>query len=75
MKLDSTDVRILEILQSDARITTKALADQLNLSTTPVFERVKRLERRGYQAVRSASGWQEVRFNADRLYFHFPYQT
>ncbi|MFY0594236.1 Lrp/AsnC family transcriptional regulator [Roseivirga sp.] len=47
MKLDSTDIKILEIMQHDGRITTKALADQLNLSTTPVFERVKRLERDG----------------------------
>lgn len=47
MKLDSTDIKILEIMQGDGRITTKALADQLNLSTTPVFERVKRLERDG----------------------------
>lgn len=46
-KLDAVDIKILEILQGDARITTKALADQLNLSTTPVFERVKRLEREG----------------------------
>lgn len=47
MKLDATDIRILEIIQQDGRITTKALADHLNLSTTPVFERVKRLEREG----------------------------
>lgn len=47
LKLDAVDIKILETLQGDARITTKALADQLNLSTTPVFERVKRLERDG----------------------------
>jgi len=47
MKLDQTDIKILEILQADGRITTKALAEQLNLSTTPVFERVKRLEKDG----------------------------
>ncbi|MCO6358340.1 Lrp/AsnC family leucine-responsive transcriptional regulator/Lrp/AsnC family transcriptional regulator [Roseivirga pacifica] len=47
LKLDATDIKILEITQQDARITTKALADKLNLSTTPVFERVKRLEREG----------------------------
>lgn len=47
LKLDAVDIKILEVLQGDARITTKALADQLNLSTTPVFERVKRLEREG----------------------------
>lgn len=47
MKLDQTDIKILEILQQDGRITTKALAEQLNLTTTPVFERVKRLEKDG----------------------------
>ena len=47
LKLDAVDIKILEVLQGDARITTKALADQLNLSPTPVFERVKRLEREG----------------------------
>lgn len=45
--LDSIDIKILDILQSEGRITTKALAEQLNLTTTPVFERVKRLERDG----------------------------
>jgi len=47
MKLDKTDIKILEILQEDSRITSKALAVELNLSPTPVFERVKRLERDG----------------------------
>lgn len=47
VKLDATDIKILEALQHDGRITTKALAEQLNLSTTPVYERVKRLEREG----------------------------
>lgn len=47
MKLDATDIKILEILQQDSRITSKALAVELNLSATPVFERVKRLERDG----------------------------
>lgn len=45
IKLDATDIKILEILQKEGRITTKALADRLNLTTTPVFERVRRLER------------------------------
>ena len=47
MKLDATDIKILELLQKDARATTKSLSSQLNLSTTPVFERIKRLERDG----------------------------
>jgi len=45
IKLDATDIKILDILQREGRITTKALADRLNLTTTPVFERVRRLER------------------------------
>ena len=39
---------ILRILQADARLTTKELASKVNLSTTPVFERLKKLEREGY---------------------------
>lgn len=46
--LDNTDIRILRILQENARLTTKEVAAQVNLSTTPVFERIKRLEREGY---------------------------
>jgi len=46
--LDITDLQILRCLQEDARQTTKELAAKVNLSTTPVFERLKRLEREGY---------------------------
>lgn len=45
--LDTTDRKILNALQNDGRITIKALADQLGLTTTPIFERVKRLEKEG----------------------------
>jgi len=45
--IDTTDRKIAKILQLDGRITIKALADQLHLTTTPVFERVKRLEKEG----------------------------
>lgn len=48
MQLDETDFRILRELQANARLTTKELASRVNLSTTPVFERVKRLEREGF---------------------------
>ena len=47
-RLDATDVAILRHLQQDARLTTKELAAKVHLSTTPVYERVKRLEREGY---------------------------
>jgi len=47
-KLDKTDLDILRVLQNDARLTVKELAARVHLSTTPVFERMKRLERNGY---------------------------
>jgi Lrp/AsnC family leucine-responsive transcriptional regulator len=46
--LDKTDLQILRILQKNSRLTTKELAAQVHLSTTPVFERLKRLESGGY---------------------------
>ena len=46
--LDKKDLQILSILQSNDRLTTKELASQVNLSSTPVFERLKRLENGGY---------------------------
>lgn len=46
--LDKTDLQILRILQDNSKLTTKELAAQVNLSTTPVFERLKRLESEGY---------------------------
>ena len=45
--MDSTDINILEHLQSDAKITIKEMAKKLNLSTTPIFDRIKRLEKQG----------------------------
>lgn len=45
--IDATDIKILQELQHNARLTTKELAARVNLSSTPVFERVKRLEREG----------------------------
>ena len=47
-KLDETDWLILRTLQKNAKLTTKELADAVNLTPTPVFERQKRLEKRGY---------------------------
>lgn len=47
-QLDNTDLKILKILQNNSNITTKELANKVNLSATPVFERVKKLEKTGY---------------------------
>ena len=47
-KLDEKDTRILRALQNDARLTNKELAAKIHLSTTPTYERVKRLEHLGF---------------------------
>lgn len=46
--LDKTNLKIMGLLQENCKISIKELAEKLNLSTTPVFERVKRLEKEGY---------------------------
>lgn len=46
--LDETDRKILRILQRNSDLTVKELAEKLHLSTSPTFERQKRLERDGY---------------------------
>jgi Lrp/AsnC family transcriptional regulator, leucine-responsive regulatory protein len=47
MKLDETDKALLMHLQNDAKLTTKELAGRLNLSPTPVYERIRKLENEG----------------------------
>lgn len=46
--IDKTDLGILRALQENGRLTIKELAAQVNLSSTPVFERLRRLEASGY---------------------------
>ncbi|MDW3194120.1 MAG: Lrp/AsnC family transcriptional regulator [Cytophagales bacterium] len=46
-KLDDTDHKILHLLQQNARMTVKEMSEKLNLSTTPIFERIKKLEKSG----------------------------
>jgi Lrp/AsnC family transcriptional regulator, leucine-responsive regulatory protein len=45
--LDGKDLLILQLLQKNARITVKEIADLVHLSTTPVHERIKRMEASG----------------------------
>ncbi|PLQ00643.1 Lrp/AsnC family transcriptional regulator [Cupriavidus pauculus] len=47
MSLDDTDRRILALLQQDARMPVKALAEQVGLSSPGASERLRRLEDRG----------------------------
>ncbi len=46
--LDKTDIRILQLLQNDARLTNKEIADKLGKTVTPVYERIKWLNKEGY---------------------------
>jgi Lrp/AsnC family leucine-responsive transcriptional regulator len=47
MKLDAIDINLLVLLQADSKKTTKQYANHLGLSTTAVYERIKRLEKAG----------------------------
>jgi Lrp/AsnC family transcriptional regulator of ectoine degradation len=46
-RLDAIDLKILATLQKQGRITKLALAERINLSPTPCWERLKRLEKAG----------------------------
>lgn len=47
IRLDNRDIEILKILQSEGRISKSALAKRVNLSNTPCWERLERLENAG----------------------------
>ncbi|CAM2764122.1 transcriptional regulator, AsnC family [Flavobacterium succinicans] len=47
MFLDAIDKKLLVLLQTDSKKTTKELSVKLNLSVTAVYERIKKLEREG----------------------------
>jgi Lrp/AsnC family leucine-responsive transcriptional regulator len=46
--LDEIDRTILRLLQSDAKISAKEIANQLNITVSPVYERIRRLETQGH---------------------------
>ena len=45
--LDKKDMAILKLLQENARVTVKEISAKIHLSTTPVHERIKRMEESG----------------------------
>ena len=45
--LDKTDMAILKLLQLNARATVKEISEKVHLSTTPVHERIRRMETAG----------------------------
>jgi Lrp/AsnC family transcriptional regulator, leucine-responsive regulatory protein len=47
IELDDKDIAILQQLQKNARVTVKEISTAIHLSTTPVHERIKRMEQRG----------------------------
>ena len=47
LSLDSKDLSILALLQQNARMTVKEISEKVHLSTTPVHERIKRMEAEG----------------------------
>lgn len=47
MNLSAIDVKILRLLQQDASLTAAEIAEQVNLSTSPCWRRISRLEKEG----------------------------
>jgi Lrp/AsnC family transcriptional regulator len=47
-ELNKTDIDILQLLQGNASISTIAIAEQLNLSQSPCWRRINRIEQEGY---------------------------
>lgn len=45
--MDAIDIKLLSLLQQDARKTNKELAFKLQMSVTAVYERIRKLEREG----------------------------
>ena len=46
--IDNIDKSILRLLQHNSKLTIKEIASKLNLTPTPIFERIKRLEKEQY---------------------------
>lgn len=45
--MDTIDHKILDLLQQDAKLNIKEIASELKMTKTPIYERIKRLEREG----------------------------
>lgn len=61
LKLDRYDLKILRILSSDGRITKSSLAETINLSITPAWERVRKLEACGLiKGYRATIDWEQL---------------
>jgi Lrp/AsnC family transcriptional regulator len=47
MELSATDIKILALLQQDASLTAAEVAEKVNLSASPCWRRIRRLEKAG----------------------------
>lgn len=47
LNMDKIDLAILDILKENSKLGTKEIADQVGLTITPTYERIKKLERSG----------------------------
>jgi Lrp/AsnC family transcriptional regulator len=47
-ELHKSDIKILQLLQADASISTGAIAEKVNLSQSPCWRRINRIEQEGY---------------------------
>ena len=66
--MDTTDKRILDLLQRDASLTVKQIAEQISLSVTPCWKRIQKLEEQGYIRARVAL-LDPIRINANVTVF------
>lgn len=61
--MDATDKKILELLQTNGRITVKEITQTISLTAPAVSERIKRLEKdgiiEGYTAIITRKKWAE----------------
>jgi Lrp/AsnC family transcriptional regulator len=48
MPIDSTDRKILKLLQEDASLSVAEIAERVNLTSTPCWRRIQKLENEGY---------------------------
>jgi Lrp/AsnC family transcriptional regulator, leucine-responsive regulatory protein len=47
-KIDAIDKRIIQLLQQDGKMKIKEIGNHLNMTNTPIFDRIKRLEKEGF---------------------------
>lgn len=47
MSLDETDQKIIQLLQKNAKMSIQTMSEELNITKTPIYERIKRLEKEG----------------------------